>query len=472
MDYNNENFEATCGKIYRKGMTVATIMTLVYTALKIVSMSITNLGNFDFKQFIIEFVMVAYVIAVGILSIIKFQGDTGEDTDHNVYKFYTNALNIYVALYAVVNILVLPLIKANTFSLATVIAVTFVYLYYNLKMNGIKINYSIIDYDNKKYYSRVFLRIAMIAVLFLGCATVLGIVMGIIKNSLELFTKYLSTGFAASATLCLLYFIVSLVEKLDDADDSPMILKRGVKVLGIALLASYASNVLIYVFQIVSVGLAIHEIISIYVYSALFKSLEVIQSVFNYIAKASLFMLICRFAVILADRKLHKFLKIWVIMFFIGKIGGALSQLVKIILRFYKVNEMIPNYDTITMIISFAYGLISTVIIVWAVIILVKKYGYPKSFYLLPLANVFNKILTLITIIFGEVPQGITLTYSVISLVLPVLNVIIVYKALKKQDEEVLQAQADELALEAESIVTEDAVIDDTTINETENTDE
>ena len=58
MNYNNENFEATCGKIYRKGMTVATIMTLVYTALKIVSMSITNLGNFDFKQFIIEFVMV------------------------------------------------------------------------------------------------------------------------------------------------------------------------------------------------------------------------------------------------------------------------------------------------------------------------------------------------------------------------------------------------------------------------------
>lgn len=470
MNYNNENFEATCGKIYRKGMTVATIMTLVYTALKLVSMSIANLGNFDFKQFIIEFVMVAYVVAVGILGIIKFQGDTGEDTDHNVFKFYSRALNLYVALYAVVNLLVLP-ISSGYLSFSTVIAVIFVYLYYNLKINGIKINYSIIDYDNKKYYSRVFLRIAMIAVLFLGFGTVLGIVLGIIKNSLELFTKYLSTGFAASATLCLLYFIVSLVEKLDD-DDSPMILKRGVKVLGIALLASYASNVLIYVFELITVGLAMYEIISIYVYGILAECFDVIQSVFNNIANASLFMLICKFALSLTDNKLLKFLKIWVVTYLVGNLVGGFTSSIRTILRFYKVNEMIPNYDTITMGLAFAYSLITTVIIVWAVIILVKKYGYPKSFYLLPLANVFNKILTLITIIFGEVPQGIILIYSVISLVLPVLNVIIVYKALKKQDEEVLQAQADELALEAESIVTEDAVIDDTTINETENTDE
>ena len=54
-------------------------------------------------------------------------------------------------IYAVVNILVLPLIRANTFSWATVMAVTFVYLYYNLKINGIRINYSIIYYDNKKW---------------------------------------------------------------------------------------------------------------------------------------------------------------------------------------------------------------------------------------------------------------------------------------------------------------------------------
>ena len=187
MNYNNENFEATCGKIYRKGMTVATIMTLVYTALKLVSVSITNLGNFDFKQFIIESVMVAYVVAVGILGIMKFQGDTGEDTDHNVFKFYSRALNIYVALYAVVNILVLPLISVNTFSLATVIAVTFVYLYYNLKMNGIRINYSIIDYDNKKYYSKVYFRIGMIAVLFLALSIVSGSVWGIsIRSSMLL----------------------------------------------------------------------------------------------------------------------------------------------------------------------------------------------------------------------------------------------------------------------------------------------
>ena len=472
MNYNNENFEATCGKIYRKGMTVATIMTLVYTALKLVSESITNLGNFDFKQFIIEFVMVAYVVAVGILGIIKFQGETGEDTDHNVFKFYSRALNLYVALYAVVNILVLPLITVNTFSLATVIAVTFVYLYYNLKINGIKINYSIIDYDDKKYYSKVYFRIGMIAVLFLAISVILGSVWGILKNDSQLFIEYLTTGFVFAASLCLLYYIVSLAEKLDHADDSPMILTRGVKVLGIALLASYASNVLIVVFQLVSVGLAIHEIISINVYSALFKSLDVIQSVFNHITKASLFMLICKLAISLADGKLLKLFKIWIVTYFVSEFGAGLALHIRTILRFYKINEMIPNYDTITMIISFAYGLISTVIIVWAVIILVKKYGYPKSFYLLPLANVFNKILILISIIFGEVPQGITLIYTVISLVLPVLNVIIVYKALKKQDAEVLQAQADELALEAESIVTEDAVIDDTTINETENTDE
>jgi len=465
MNYNNDNFEATCGKIYRKGMTVATIMTLVYTALKLVSISITNLGNFDFKQFIIEFVMVAYVVAVGILSIIKFQGGTGEDTDHNVFKFYSRALNLYVALYAVVNILVLPLITVNTFSLATVIAVTFVYLYYNLKMNGIKINYSIIDHDNKKYYSKVYFRIGMIAVLFLAISIVSGSVWGILKNDSQLFIKYLTNGFEIAVTLCLLYYIVSLAEKLDYDDNRPVLLTRSVKALGIALLVASIANIVLSLISGILTLMTWNDIPNINILNLIVNSMNSISSILSNISKASLFMLICRFAISLADNKLLKFLKIRVGTYLIGNLVGGFTSSIRTILRFYKINEMIPLYDTITMGLTFAYSLITTVIIVWTTIILVKKYNCSKYFYLLPIVNVSNKVVSFYALFIGIVYDVIPLLLVILSSILPIINIIVVYNELKKRDEQALLAGS-------EAVVADDTVDIEDQAEETENTDE
>jgi len=215
--FNDERINAECGNIYRKGILLTVLITLLYT----VSRTITLLIQNSFHSFVTYTEAVILILGIGILvfASIRFRKGGDERTDFERHLFYKKAGKVFILAVFGTYILTIPFTteamlggQGHNHLLLLLEVLGYLYIFYAFKTKEININYSFIAEKGWRYYSRVF---TVIGGLWLGLfvpfliAASWELVLHSWVGALAILLAYISSAIGLSIE----YFFVSLVEK-------------------------------------------------------------------------------------------------------------------------------------------------------------------------------------------------------------------------------------------------------------------
>ena len=235
--FNDERINQESGKIYQRGILIATIIALVYGAVH--AWYLSTQGELAVKYLFTELFIVvcgAVILFVGGLRFVKIQDERTVFEKHN---YYLNAGKVFLIAALSGYALTIPFATYKNFADAPInrliiilMTVSYIYFFYNFKRKDININYSFIDESKGKYYGRVWENIGKLAlVLAFPFFFAAMIDFGIHQSFLSFWC--ILTGYASSVIgLGLEYLFISWVEKRNCDDDTDY-LKKGTVALGV-----------------------------------------------------------------------------------------------------------------------------------------------------------------------------------------------------------------------------------------------
>ena len=215
--FNDERINAECGKIYRKGILFAVIITLIYTVSRTITLFIQNM----FHSFVTYTEAVILILGIGILLVgtIRFRAGGDERTAFERHSFYKKSAKRFIIAVFSAYILTIPFTTEEMLGgqyhnhlLILLEVLGYLYIFYAFKTKEININYTFIAEKGWGYYSRVFMIIGglwlSLFVPFLIAAT-WELVLHSWVEALVILIAYISSAIGLSVE----YFFVSLVEK-------------------------------------------------------------------------------------------------------------------------------------------------------------------------------------------------------------------------------------------------------------------
>ena len=215
----DERIESQSGRIFRKGILFAMILTLIFTVCKVL-----NYQEFVFWD-IFSFLAEATVILSGIIILLygEFFRENSEVKDERYYSekyaYYNKSAKIFLfcsiggfAASILVDLTYSSLFPSN-FLLLYLELIGFVFISYEFKKNGINFNYSIIDKNNKEYYAAVFKGIGKMALIIVGIYT-LPSIYALINGGWTPFFAIILICFECIISLGVIYLIISWIEKV------------------------------------------------------------------------------------------------------------------------------------------------------------------------------------------------------------------------------------------------------------------
>ena len=215
----DERIESQSGKIFRKGILFATILTVIFTICKVL-----NYQEFAFWD-IFSFLAEATVILSGVIILLngEFFQEHSEVKDERYYSekyaYYNKAAKTFLfcsiggfAASILIDLTYSSIFPSN-FLLLYLELIGFVFISYEFKKNGINFNYSIIDKNNRDYYAAVFKGIGKMALIILGIYT-LPTIYALINSGWSAFFAILLICLECIVSLGVIYLIISWIEKV------------------------------------------------------------------------------------------------------------------------------------------------------------------------------------------------------------------------------------------------------------------
>lgn len=215
----DERIESQSGKIFRKGILFATILTVIFTICKVL-----NYQEFAFWD-IFSFLAEATVILSGVLILLngEFFQEHSEVKDERYYSekyaYYNKAAKTFLfcsiggfAASILIDLTYSSIFPSN-FLLLYLELIGFVFISYEFKKNGINFNYSIIDKNNRDYYAAVFKGIGKMALIILGIYT-LPAIYALINGGWSMFFAILLICLECIVSLGVIYLLISWIEKV------------------------------------------------------------------------------------------------------------------------------------------------------------------------------------------------------------------------------------------------------------------
>ena len=215
----DERIESQSGKIFRKGILFATILTVIFAICKVL-----NYQEFAFWD-IFSFLAEATVILSGGLILLsgEFFQEHSEVKDERYYSekyaYYNKAAKTFLfcsiggfAASILIDLTYSSIFPSN-FLLLYLELIGFVFISYEFKKNGINFNYSIIDKNNRDYYAAVFKGIGKMALIILGIYT-LPAIYALINGGWSMFFAILLICLECIVSLGVIYLLISWIEKV------------------------------------------------------------------------------------------------------------------------------------------------------------------------------------------------------------------------------------------------------------------
>lgn len=215
----DERIESQSGKIFRKGILFATILTVIFTICKALCFQ-----EFIFLD-IFSFLAEATVILSGVIILIhgEFFCEHSEVKDERYYSekyaYYNKAAKtfLFCGIAGFAGSILVDLTNSSMFPsnflLLYLELIGFVFISYEFKKNGINFNYSIIDKNNKEYYAAVFKGIGKMSLIIVEIYT-LPTIYALINGGWSMFFAILLICFECIVSLGVIYLIISWIEKV------------------------------------------------------------------------------------------------------------------------------------------------------------------------------------------------------------------------------------------------------------------
>lgn len=216
--FNDERINLECGRIYRKGILFAVLVTLLYVVSRTISLIIE--GTFHSVVTYTEAMILILGIGFLLVGSVRFGNGGDERTAFERYTFYKKAgISFIIAVFGTY-ILTIPFTTAEMLGgqyynhlLILLEVLGYLYIFYAFKTSEININYSFIAEESSVYYRRVFKLIGALWLWlflpFLIAASWELILYRSWQGALMILLAYIGSAVGLS----LEYFFISLVEK-------------------------------------------------------------------------------------------------------------------------------------------------------------------------------------------------------------------------------------------------------------------
>ena len=166
--FHDERINAECGKIYKRGILLAVLVTLAYALSRTVTLAIQGTLQVVFTY--TEFVILLYGGGILLTGIFRFYKDRDERVEFEKHTFYKKAAKSFVITVFGAYILTIPFTTAEMLGgqphnhlLILLEVIGCLYLFCAFKSKDININYSFIAENGWQYYRRVLLNIGVLS---------------------------------------------------------------------------------------------------------------------------------------------------------------------------------------------------------------------------------------------------------------------------------------------------------------------
>ena len=443
MEFNDERINSALAKIYRNGMIIATIITLAYALLRAVYLNAND--ALLFKYMLTEGAMSFCSLIIIAIGLIKFIGKKDERVEREMAQYYLKGAKVFLIVTISAYAISIPYSRGKGFAdmplnilMNTLIALAYVYIYYNFRRNNIELNYSIINNSTGKYLLLVLGNIGKFALGALVPFFIAGIIDLFVNKSIVFMLSTLASGVASVITIGSEYFFISLVEKLYYNDERPVLFKRGLIIFAIMLIVAVILKGLLDLafVLVVEFGMNYEGIIGAWGENLAEISTMRKFTTYFYITTATA-PLLCSFAAQLGDGKCFKLLKAWSTIIMIQVADAMLiSPMITVISR--RNDEALRDYSLIMNNIGYVYSVLFIVMAVILVRTLIKNYNMSKSLRIVPILSAIALAFTLFasTQRSEEVIQYSNLAYGFVS---SLTAYVISYIAIKHYDKKNLQ---------------------------------
>jgi len=234
--FNDERINHESGKIYQRGILIATMIALAYGAVH--AWYLSTEGELAVKYLFTELFIVVCGVVILLVGGIRFLKIQDERTLFEKHRYYLNAGKVFLVSALSGYALTIPFAMQKSFADAPInqiitilMTIGYIYFFYSFKSKDININYSFIEESKDQYYGKVWSNIGkfafVLAIPFFFAAMIdLGIH--------PLFPSFWSilVGYITSVLgLGLEYLFISWIEKRNCDDDTDY-LKNGTVILG------------------------------------------------------------------------------------------------------------------------------------------------------------------------------------------------------------------------------------------------
>lgn len=382
MEFKDERIDSALARIYRNGIALLPIIALTYLVIKWFVIQPTEV--FDYLYMSMEFLIALCSIIIYIVGEIRFVGKSDERIEHEKTQHHLKSAKIFFVLSIYIQVACSFFYRtspyesstdANVF-MNTVLTVSFIYIYYNFKKNDIELNYSFIYLSKKDYYKKVFSKIGKLFGICIIPYCLLAVFDAYATEEALNFFVSLWYGLKFLIPICVVYFILSVIEKLQYDDERPILFKRGTVMVcvlfGVIILLSWTLSILS--------ELNMTNPDRDYIDSEnLLTLLGIRRYISTFIRPIIMAQLLCTFAAHFADRRLFNLLKAWAILYIVNIIFNNLisDNLAWLIIdndnmdTYYLMVDILKYYSLVVSCITY-------VLRIFMVIILIKKFDISK----------------------------------------------------------------------------------------------
>ncbi len=244
MMFYDERIHTECGKIYRRGILFAVIVTFLYAVFRAVNLFLTD--EFVIRHFTTEIFIILCGIIILLWDLIAFSGSHDERVEFEKHNFYVKAAKCFLIATLAGYAFAIPFASERStgdvpvnYIILLLEILGIMYFYYAFKSRDISFNYTFIEKRSGEYYANVGLNILKLAGILafpFGFAIVLDCLLHAPFSSLiVILLSYIGSVLGLGAE----YFLLSWVEKRSYEDESGNLIDRGCFVVCIGMLIVY-----------------------------------------------------------------------------------------------------------------------------------------------------------------------------------------------------------------------------------------
>ena len=243
--FNDERITKELGRLYRNGIALATLTTVLFLAARLVMHNYYKTWNPWY--YIFELVLIIVGAVVLLCGWLKFRRNRDERVEAEEYAYYFKMGKIFLASGIAAYVLAMPWssawkagndIAAN-FLFNTLEQIGVLYIYYNFRKHGININYTFIDLDSKAYYKRVLNNLCKLVVGLLVVYSIAIFTGIVIHDGVRPVLTMMLSYFVTTLTVALDYLLLSWFEKRNYDDERGLMIKNGTFASGVNYIISF-----------------------------------------------------------------------------------------------------------------------------------------------------------------------------------------------------------------------------------------